>query len=235
MLAVQNRKIWVKAGIGAGVVVVFVGTYWLLSESGVFPIESDWGALQDRILQIGHWGPLMVIGLMAVAIVLSPLPSAPIALAAGATYGHTWGTVYVLIGSEIGALIAFSIARMLGFEVLRRWLGDRLSLGFAGSQNDLMAFVLVSRLLPFISFDVVSYAAGLTPLTIWRFAAATLAGVLPASFLLAHFGDELASTEMERIAGAVLLLGAVFVIPLAVKAVRAKRHATPESRNRETR
>ena len=229
-----NRTTWMKIGIGTGTVVALVGTFWLLSESGVLSTGSDWGALQDRFLQLGHWGPLGVIGLMAVAIVLSPLPSAPIALAAGAVYGHTWGTLYVLIGSEIGALVAFSIARMLGFEGLRRWFGDRLPLRFLGSQNVLMALVLVSRLLPFVSFDVVSYAAGLTPLTIWRFAVATLAGILPASFLLAHFGDELASTEMGRVAGAILALGAIILVPVAVEAVRAKRRAPSGIGNRKT-
>ena len=31
--------------------------------------------------------------------VASPIPSAPIALAPGAAYGHVWGTVQVVIGA----------------------------------------------------------------------------------------------------------------------------------------
>ena len=53
--------------------------------------------------------------------------------------------------------------------------------------------------LPFIFFDVVSYAAGLTALSFWRFAIATLASIMPASFLLAHFGNEMATGEASRI------------------------------------
>ncbi len=74
--------------------------------------------------------------------------------------------------------------RLVGYEVLRRWLGKRLSLGSLTSQNALMAAVFASRLLPFLSFDLVSYAAGLTPLTSWRSALATLAGIILASFPL---------------------------------------------------
>jgi uncharacterized membrane protein YdjX (TVP38/TMEM64 family) len=162
-------------------------------------------------------GPLAIIGLLAMAIVLNPIPSAPIALAAGAAYGHLWGTVYVVTGAEIGALIAFAIARSVGYEVLHRWLGKRLSLGSLASQNALMAAVFASRLLPFISFDLVSYAAGLTPLTLWRFAVATLAGIIPASFLLAHFGGEMASADAYRIMLAVLALGAITLLPIAGK------------------
>jgi len=44
------------------------------------------------------------------------------------------------------------------------------------------------------------YAAGLTPPSAWRFAVATLAGIVPAGFLLAHFGDELASADAGRMA-----------------------------------
>jgi uncharacterized membrane protein YdjX (TVP38/TMEM64 family) len=42
----------------------------------------------------------------------------PIALAAGAAYGHYWGPALVVIGVDLGALIAFWLARGLGHEVL---------------------------------------------------------------------------------------------------------------------
>jgi uncharacterized membrane protein YdjX (TVP38/TMEM64 family) len=83
--------------------------------------------------QAGVWVPLLVIGLMSVAVVASPLPSAPIALAAGAIYGHAAGTVFVAAGAELGALVAFMIARVLGHDVLRRWFGERLDIGLLGS------------------------------------------------------------------------------------------------------
>ena len=86
-----------------------------------------------------------------------------------------------------------------------------------------MAIVFVSRLLPFVSFDVVSYAAGLTPLTFWRFALATLAGILPASFVLAHFGGEMATGETERILYSVLALGVLTALPLIVHFLRERR------------
>jgi len=86
-----------------------------------------------------------------------------------------------------------------------------------------MAIVFVSRLLPFISFDVVSYAAGLTPLRFWRFAVATLAGIVPASFVLVHFGAVMISADERRIAIAALALGAVTGIPIVVQIVRRRR------------
>ena len=114
--------------------------------------------------------------------------------------------------------------------MLRSWFGDRLKLGLLGSQNRRMGIVLVTRLLPFISFDIVSYAAGLTPLALWRFAIATLAGIAPASFLLAHFGGEMASMDSRRIMIAVLALGALTLAPIAVKLLLDRRRARKRAR-----
>ena len=167
---------------------------------------------------------LLVVGLMTLAVVASPIPSAPIAMASGAAYGHLWGTLWVILGAEAGALIAFALARMLGREAMRRWFGDRIEQGLMGSQNALTAAVFASRLMPFVSFDLISYAAGLSALHFWRFALATLAGIAPASFLLAHFGTAAASGEAGVLTWAAALgLGAVTGAPLVWAARRGAR------------
>ena len=178
--------------------------------------------LETLVARAGLWGPVLIVTLMTIAVVASPIPSAPIALAAGAAYGHLWGTVQVVIGAELGALIAFGLARVLGHDVLRRVFGDRVDAGLLGSQNALTATVLASRLMPFVSFDMISYAAGLSRLHAWRFALATLAGIIPASFLLAHFGGEAVSGDLGRATWAVLGLGLLTGLPLLWVALRQK-------------
>jgi uncharacterized membrane protein YdjX (TVP38/TMEM64 family) len=180
---------------GALALAVLAGSYGLLHESGALNTILDADALHAQVVRLGPWGPLMIAALMMLAVLISPIPSAPIALAAVAAYGHGWGTLYVLRGSGAGAMAAFGVARFVGFQTVQRWFGSRLSVGLVGSQNALMTIVFVSRLLPFLSFDIVSYAAGLTVLRPWRFAVATLAGIAPTSFLLAHFGSEMVTGE----------------------------------------
>ncbi len=179
--------------------------------------------LKSRILAIGASGPLGVILLMTLAVVVSPLPSAPIAVASGAVYGHVWGALYVLIGAQIGAMICFALSRILGYDAIHRWFGEKLHVGVLGSQRALSYSVLISRLLPFVSFDIISYAAGLTVIKFWRFAVATLIGIAPSSFLLAHVGSEAATGEFARIGFTVLLLGFVTAIPLLATAWLKKR------------
>lgn len=211
-----------KLIIGILVLVLLAATYFALQGTALLALILDGTALRAEVAELGFWGPLAVIGFMTLAILASPIPSAPIALAAGAAYGHVWGTIYVLLGAEVGALAAFGIARLIGYDILRRWFGDRLSAGLFGSQNTLMIIVFASRLLPFVSFDLMSYAAGLTVLSFWRFAIATFAGIIPASFLLAHVGGEMATGETERIMISALALGAITILPIAVKLVRAR-------------
>ncbi|MFZ2102044.1 MAG: VTT domain-containing protein [Oricola sp.] len=216
-----------RVGILAGLVVLGIALLgvWLFAQS-VFTEASNLlnsERLEVLVARAGLWGPVLIVTLMTVAVVASPIPSAPIALAAGAAYGHLWGTVQVVAGAELGALIAFGLARVLGHDVLRRVFGDRVDAGLLGSQTALTATVFASRLMPFVSFDMISYAAGLSRLHAWRFALATLAGIVPASFLLAHFGGEAVSGDLGRATWAVLGLGLVTGLPLLWVAMRRDR------------
>jgi uncharacterized membrane protein YdjX (TVP38/TMEM64 family) len=56
-----------------------------------------------------------------------------------------------------------------------------------------------------IQDDAVSYAAGLSRMRFWRFALATLAGIVPTSFLPERFG----SVAMEGEAGAITWILAI--------------------------
>jgi len=212
-----------RMAAGLTVLAIFLVISLILWRSGVLERLLDGATLERMVLRLGLLGPALVVGLMTLAIVMSPIPSAPIALATGAAYGHYWGTLYVALGAEIGALAAFAIARLVGYDALQARVGGRLSTGLLGrfvtSQNALMVAVFATRLMPFLSFDIVSYAAGLTPLRAWRFAVATLLGIMPASFVLAHFGGVLASGDLPAAVLTVLALGAITLLPVAWKAL----------------
>lgn len=219
---------------GAAAVLLLALLYWALSDAGMLPSIADERQLKAQVDAWGAWGPLLLILLMTAAIVMSPIPSGPIALVAGAAYGPLLGTIYTVVGAEAGAVIAFWISRCLGYETLRCWPTARRfleKLGDKRSQTRLMAAVFLSRLVPFISFDAVSYVAGLTPLTFWRFAIATLAGVVPVSFALAYFGDQMIAADSERIVLFVLLIGGITVAPFAVKMLLKWRRSQRPARS----
>jgi uncharacterized membrane protein YdjX (TVP38/TMEM64 family) len=116
-----------RAGILTAIVVLGLALLglWVVAPTIFIKIQGllDRETLEALVARAGLWGPALIVGLMTIAVVASPLPSAPIALAAGAAYGHFWGTLQVVIGADLGALIAFGLARILGRDALRRMFG----------------------------------------------------------------------------------------------------------------
>jgi|GEM_PF-109352 uncharacterized membrane protein YdjX (TVP38/TMEM64 family) len=164
----------------------------------------------------GPFGPLLLILSMAAAVVVSPIPSLPIDLAAGAAYGPAWGAAYAVIGAEIGAVVSFLIARALGREWLYKWL--RLDIRFCEKCSDrhLVAVLVLARLLPIVSFDVVSYGAGLTNMSVLTFALATLIGMAPPTFAFTYFGSSVVSTRWALVLAGGLVVAVLLLAPKLV-------------------
>ena len=141
------------------------------------------GKIEKILDNAGILAPLLHIALMAIAIVVSPIPSIPLAVTGGMFFGPFLGSLYSLTGALSGAILSFLIARHLGIEVIERIMGRQLSFYPRGSENLIMKMVLLSRLIPVISFDVVSYSAGLTKLSIGKFTVATLFGMIPSTLI----------------------------------------------------
>lgn len=200
--------------------------FWRTGAVEVLFAQINQDQISAWVNKSGYWGPLIIVGLMTAAVVASPIPSAPIAIAAGAAYGQIFGTMYVIAGAFLGAMVAFYLSRWLGRKTIRRWFGAKIDKGLLGSQNALTAIIFLSRLLPFVSFDVISYAAGLSVIHAWRFAAATLLGVIPMAFLLAHLGEMAIVGDSDLAMWFSLILGVVVVLPVLFLIYRRLRLAT---------
>ncbi len=166
-------------------------------------------AIRDWLQRWGALAPAVYVLLMVLAIVLTPIPSVPLDIAAGLAFGLFWGTVWTLVGAELGALIAFWLARRLGRQRLARRLGQE-RIGKIGALTQRMGgrAVFLMRLLPAFSFDWVSYAAGLTSMSVRAFAVATFLGMLPPVVAIVAVGDLLVS----RPGWSALIFGLLFVL-----------------------
>lgn len=186
------------------------------------PPDFNEAWVRQTISDLGAFGPFALIGLMVLAIVFSPIPSGPIALAAGALYGTTGGTIVSIIGAEIGALLAFSLSRYFGYNAVRQSQNPILKfISVPRSQRGLMWIVFVSRLIPFISFDAISYATGITNLTFGRFAIATAMGIVPICWALAAMGAGMTTSGMDWVL--VVILGGAMTLAPAIATVTCRR------------
>jgi uncharacterized membrane protein YdjX (TVP38/TMEM64 family) len=207
--APRSTSKWVKLG---SAVVAATTCWWLLSianyERYLTPtVIVQW--LQDA----GALAPLLLIGSMAAAVVIPPIPSLPLDLAAGAAFGPFFGTVYAVLGAEVGAIGAFLIARALGREALSRYLRADAVFCQMCTDHQLMGLMFFARLIPVFSFDVVSYGAGLTNISLRTFALATLFGMIPPTFAFTYLGSSVVSAQWPLIMAGILMVGIFLLMP----------------------
>ena len=185
---------------------------------GVFQFVEfeNWFApdrLVDSLESFGAMAPLVFVGLMTLAVVVSPIPSLPLDLAAGIVFGPFWGMVYAVIGAEIGAIASFYIGRALGREVLGKILKTNVTFCEKCSDHHLMVLVFLARLVPIFSFDIISYGAGLTTMSLRVFALATLLGMIPPTFALTYLGGSVSTLQWPFMVSGLLLAGFFLLLP----------------------
>lgn len=168
----------------------------------------------------GPWAPLLLVAGMAGAVVIPPIPSLPLDLAAGATFGPLWGTVYAVIGAEIGAIGCFLLARLLGRDALSKLLKVDTVFCQMCTDHQLMGLMFFARLIPVFSFDVVSYGAGLTNLSLKTFALSTLFGMIPPTFAFTYLGSSVVSAQWPLIAAGVAMVVLFLITPKLLAAHR---------------
>lgn len=150
-------------------------------------------AFRDYLLGFGAWAPWVSGALMVFQSVAAPLPSFVLTFANGLLFGWALGALLSWTSAMVGALLCFWIARQLGRPLVEHLVGGSRALDgwdqfFARYGN---RAILVARLLPFVSFDIVSYGAGLTSISLWNFFWATGLGQLPATLLYSYLGQSL--------------------------------------------
>lgn len=216
---------WVKAALLVMLLIVLSILVW--RELPPEWLDSRW--LEAWITGMGMLAPVAYILLRALAIVLTVVPNAPLDVAGGVLFGPLWGTVYSLIGSEVGAVACFLLARALGQEAITRILHRNIAFSKRYPQRQIAYVVLFARLEPVFSFALVSYGAGLTGMSLGVFALSTLVGMTPGTILLNYYGK---SFFTNVTLGQQILLGLALVVVLLIIPVWIRRKSIWWRRNK---
>jgi uncharacterized membrane protein YdjX (TVP38/TMEM64 family) len=145
-------------------ILILILSQFVLDVASYFNPEK----IQGMLARAGSLAPIVYVLTMALAVVVTPIPSLPLDVAAGAFFGPFLGTFYSSIGALGGAVISFAIARFLGREFIERFLGGHINFCMTCSDKLLTKIVFFSRLIPVVSFDIISYGAGLTKMSLWN-------------------------------------------------------------------
>jgi len=151
--------------------------------------RGDVAALRDYILSFGAWGPLVSVLLMVLQALAAPLPAFLLAFANGLAFGVFWGGMLSIAGATLAAAVCFWLARALGRGPVEALIGGA---GLESADRWFLRWgayaILTARLVPILSFDVISFAAGLTRIRFWAFMVATVVGMTPATFVYSYLG-----------------------------------------------
>ncbi len=173
------------------VVALAVLAMWLWRTFELGDLDMSDEAMESFIASWGMWSALGSI----VAMVLHsfvPLPAEFIALANGMIFGTVWGIVLTWTGAMLGAVMSFGLARWLGQPLVRRLVPKRHWDTLRTWEADQGAVaLLIARLIPVISFNLINYAAGLAgirwPVFLWT----TAIGIVPLTVLSVVMGHAL--------------------------------------------
>ena len=186
------QKHWQKLLAGLFWIAVLIAYSVYTAQNNLSPIDT----LRQLIafMNASVWGPLIFVGLY----ILRPLflfSAGLLTIASGVLFGPIWGVIYTVIGSNLGASLAYVIGRFFGDGLINIQESDK-GIGRYVKRMRANSFetVFIMRLI-FLPYDLVNYLAGLLRINFVAFITATILGALPGTISFALFG---ASTGLSE-------------------------------------
>ncbi|MFC3525237.1 alkaline phosphatase [Marinococcus halophilus] len=148
--------------------------------------------IRKFVLSFGWWAPVIFF----VVYMIGPFvffPTSVLSLGAGLAFGVWPGVLYIIFGATGAAVTGYVTARLLGRSVLRlenfSW-SEKL---FSQMEKRGFIYIFVLRLIPIVSFDLLSYAGGIAKVRFNSFILATVLGMIPGTFAYSFLGASIAS------------------------------------------
>ncbi len=222
----EHGSRWTQLTIFAATA-IFVGAAYLLSDTiraeaakaAEMLTRGDLESLRDYIRSFGNWAPVVSILLLVFQALAAPIPGFVVVFANGLAFGLFWGWVFSLAGQVLAAALCFWIARTLGRGPTSAIVGR---LGVESADRWFARWgahaVLVTRIVPGMAFDAVSYAAGLTKMGFLRFIGATAIGTAPTTLLYAYLGE-----RAPEVGWLLLAVSGVVTAAVAISVISRRR------------
>lgn len=195
----KEKKNWLGKVVLLIAVIAAVAVYFLVPGvnkmmNKVFAMfaSGDFTVVRDFVASYGAYAAVISFLLMIFQSIAAPLPAFLLTFANANLFGWWQGAILSWTSAMAGAAVCFYIARILGRDVAEKLTSKS---GLAQIDTFFERYgkntILICRLLPFISFDIVSYAAGLTSMSFMSFFIATGIGQLPATIVYSYVGGML--------------------------------------------
>ncbi len=169
----------------------------------------------------GTWA-LLLFTLVMAAVVVLVLPGVFFTTGAGFVFGLVEGSFCVIVGTTLGATLAFLIARYLFGQRARRFIMSHSKLQLVSEELSANGWkiVLLTRLIPFFPGKISNYFFGLTEVPLPGYVGGSLLGFIPFSIHNVYLGSiaadlsTLGQRNLERSPLEWSLYGAGFVVTI---------------------
>ena len=199
--------------------------YWnyFVDRTFIYLIIAKW--FVNPIFELEILGMFLFIGIMAIQGLLVPIPSEIVLLATGMIWGWALGGFMGVIGSMAAALLCFYVSKKGGRPLAKKFVGENaIDMADDLIQKYGIKVIIISRFIPFISFDVISYASGLVDIDVKKYSIGTLIGSIFRAFFYSIWGALLGftppidTTDVQLIEDQAGIFNMILLIVLAVLA-----------------
>jgi len=192
----------------------------LASDLSLHDLKANETGLRAQIAAAPLPAFVIFTGLYAVATAAFVPIGLVLMLAGGFLFGPLVGAVATIVGSTLGAVMAYLAARFAAGQAIRdRLASGRLAGVLAGFEQSPFAYLLTLRLLPLSPFGLVNVAAGVARAPVRKYVAATAAGAVPYALIYSYLGAGLGRAFLGGRAPELALLARPDVaLPLAALA-----------------
>ena len=224
----QTKISWKVVSFHVFLAVVFSAFFHPELSKGTKELGSMLGSMDvDRVIEyirsFGGWAVGVSFLLMLLQSVIAPIPAVLITFSNAAIFGWWQGAILSWSSAMAGAALCFYIARIFGRTAVVKLTSNTL----LKQVDEFFArygkhTVIICRLLPFVSFDIISYGAGLTSMGFWEFFVATGVGQLPATIVYSYVGGMLTGPA-KMVLSAILILFSITILVFIIKTIFNER------------
>lgn len=208
----------IKKVIQMGVIYILI---YLVFLAGISYFEITQEGIQNYFAKFGLFS--IVIFFFAVLIIsLTPLPDTPVVAAGVLILGAPLGFLVIWVTLVASAMLNFTVAKKLGRGFVQKYFPESIKYADKFAQENGIEAVIIARIFTFVTFDMISYAAGITSMTYLKYFIAAFLGILPIAINYTFLGAAIASGNLLSTV-LIFLLSVIFAISLGLIARWGRR------------
>lgn len=208
-----QRIIWITGAVIFCLFCVLVGYYIGIP---MIRLVKTPELFQNWVDSFGILGRVLFVGMVFLQVIVALIPGEPLEIAAGYAFGTVEGMLLATTGIMLGSWALFSVVRWLGPRMVEVFFPEReiRRLAFLKDPKKSLVLAFVLMTIPGTPKDLMSYFAGLTPLSLRQWLSIVAIARIPS--VLTSVVTGAAAGERNYILAVVMFLVTVAVSILGI-------------------